>query len=432
MGIANVVSFERGKMIKIILFAVSCFFISVVSTCESDLDCNLGGICNEVTQSCECAKEWTGDDCGTLALLPAEVDNGFQPPTYSSWGGKIISGTSGEYHMYAALMRGKCGLTTWRDTSEIVHAVSYYKPTGPYYAVPSAEVVRPFTHNPTVEKVSSKAASLYVMAHIGCGYGTVTPQHCFNGTTCEFDGEWHCVEFDDEAENNEHEMQTGCDQPHWVGMQTSSSPSGPWTSVTPADESVVITNPNPTEEPWHNPEGSFTNPSIWPFDNGSILLAYSIGCDDCEISPGHKHVGVSYAETWSGPYIDLTPKEPIFPFATEDPCIFVSPETGTFHILTHATAYDTGEWHGVSAHAFAHDPQGPWTVSDTIPYNETIEWSSGDKTIVEKRERPQVIFLNGVPSLLVNGVAPGKNPSPFSPNGYTGDWSYTHVQAIRT
>ena len=58
------------------------------------------------------------------------------------------------------------------------------------------------------------------------------------------------------------------------------------------------------------------------------------------LSPGHKHIGIAYAETWQGPYIDLTPKEPIFPFASEDPCIFVSPETGTFHMLTHATAYD--------------------------------------------------------------------------------------------
>merc|ERR1712150_290270 len=254
-------------------------------------------------------------------------------------------------------------------------------------------------------------------AHIGCGYGTVSPQHCFNGTTCEFDGEWHCVELEDHEKRNDLGMKGGCDGPHWVGMQTSLSPSGPWTSVTPAEEPLVITNPNPDEAPWHNEEGKFTNSSIWPIDN-----------EDCKVSPGHKHIGLVYAETWSRPYIDLTPKEPIFPFASEDPCIFASPETGTFHILAHAT----GDWHGVSAHAFAYDPEGPWIVSDTIPYSKTIEWSSGDVTQVEKRERPQVIFLNGVPSLLVNGIAPGENPFPFSPNGYTGDWSYTHVQAIRT
>merc|ERR1719158_1169746 len=126
----------QGKILKMLTIFVSCFIFSVALACETDLDCSLGGRCNLETKACECSKEWTGDDCGTLALLPAEVDSGFQPPTYSSWGGKIIVGSSGEYHMYAALMRGKCGLKTWKDASEIVHAISYYKPTGPYYAVP--------------------------------------------------------------------------------------------------------------------------------------------------------------------------------------------------------------------------------------------------------------------------------------------------------
>ena len=410
-----------------------CIAISLIVSaaigCETDLDCNLGGICIEDTKTCQCSKEWTGDDCGRLNLLPAELDNGFQPPDSSSWGGKVVEDSSGEYHMYVTVMAGKCGLTTWKSNSEVVHAISNDKPTGPYHAVPPGlPIINPFSHNPTVEHVTTESGEkLYVMAHIGCGGDTVTPKQCFNGTTCDFDdaGDVHCKNGEPMPINLD--LKAGCDNSHWTGMHTSNVIEGPWTSVTPAGEPLVITNPDPEVDPWHHAGGQFTNPSIWPFDNGAILLAYSIDCHNCEIAPGHKHVGIAYAETWSGPYIDLTPKEPIFAFNSEDPCIFVSPETGTYHLIAHAT----GNWHGVSAHAFAYEPRGPWIVADTVPYDKTIHWSDGETTTPQKRERPQVIFLNGVPSLLVNGVEP-KHKSPFSPNGYTGDWTYTHVQAINT
>lgn len=58
--------------IKVLLLVISVAF-----ACETDLDCNLGGRCNENTKSCECSKEWKGDDCSLLDLLPAELDNGY-------------------------------------------------------------------------------------------------------------------------------------------------------------------------------------------------------------------------------------------------------------------------------------------------------------------------------------------------------------------
>ena len=36
---------------------------------------------------------------------------------------------------------------------------------------------------------------------------------------------------------------------------------------------------------------------------------------------GEKPLG-HLGESWSGPYIDLNPKAPIFPYQSEDPCIF--------------------------------------------------------------------------------------------------------------
>ena len=230
----------------------------------------------------------------------------------------------------------------------------------------------------------------------------------------------------------------------WMqGLLTSAALAGPWRSATKPNQTLLIANPNPSRPSWHSTskgngnyaQGSkFTNPSLWPFANGSVLLAYSAGCTNCTTSAGKKHIGVAYGATWAGPYVDLTPDAPIFPFASEDPCIFVSPETGSFHMFAHTDASGEAEkpvvWPHVSAHAFAASPSGPWTVAASPPYTRAIEWETGEVATVRTRERPQVIFLDGKPSLLVNGVSPDVNSTPASPSGFTGDYSYTHIQAI--
>ena len=52
------------------------------------------------------------------------------------------------------------------------------------------------------------------------------------------------------------------------------------------------------------------------------------------------------------------------------------------------------------------------------------------------RRRPQLIFEVGAdgkrtPVALTNGVTPGNSTVPGRAHGYTGDWSYTHVQRVR-
>jgi len=270
-----------------------------------------------------CSTEWTGDDCGTLNLLPAKSENGYRPSPSSSWGGKIVKGKDNTYHLYAAFMLGECAIGSWMNNSVIVHTVSE-NPIGPYREISDVAIVKAFGHKPTVELVkTSSEEDIYLMAHIGCGNETVIPQQC--------DGNKALSNEHPNAEFQSEKSDKTCDNPYWTGLRTSSSPEGPWTSVTPLDQPIFITNPNPEEHPWHKDSTSITNPSMWSFPNGSILLAYSVGCGDCV--SGGKHIGIAYADEWSGPYVDLTPKETIFPYQSEDPCIFVSPETGTFHFL---------------------------------------------------------------------------------------------------
>ena len=52
------------------------------------------------------------------------------------------------------------------------------------------------------------------------------------------------------------------------------------------------------------------------------LSADSTGCANCSVSAGHKHIGLAFGATFAGPFTDLTPHAPVFPFASEDPNIF--------------------------------------------------------------------------------------------------------------
>jgi len=286
----------------------------------------------------------------------------------------------------------------------------------------------------------------FTLAHIGCGQGTKNPMiGCWNGSTCNASWCWapaaplhpnSSVSIRRSIADALPSLTTpvsSCDNPHWAGMMHATSPSGPWTEVTPPSAPMVVDG---GAMAWHPP--FITNPLFWSFENGSVLLAYSTGCPNCTTSKGHKHIGLAFGHTVNGPYIDLTPKEPIFPWASEDPVVWMDTTNNIGHERWHIFAHTdwTGvaedhQWAHVSAHAVASSPLGPWRVTHTPPYDRTIQWDAHPSTHIETRERPQIIFNEkGDPVALSNGVQPGNHSSPWYPQGYTGDWSYTHVQLL--
>lgn len=42
----------------------------------------------------------------------------------SSWGGAVLKGPDGTYHMWAAEMTEHCGIGTWQQNSRLIHATS--------------------------------------------------------------------------------------------------------------------------------------------------------------------------------------------------------------------------------------------------------------------------------------------------------------------
>ncbi len=80
--------------------------------CRSDEDCSLNGKCSVGTGRCKCRPAWKGSRCEQLNLLPPTrgagyrgVDNGHNT---SSWGGAVLKGSDGLYHMWAAEMTEHC------------------------------------------------------------------------------------------------------------------------------------------------------------------------------------------------------------------------------------------------------------------------------------------------------------------------------------
>ena len=127
--------------------------------CTDDADCSYNGACDG--GACVCRSPWRGTRCEVLVRGAVAASSGYQSPrdpalpvtrtNFSSWGGSVLLGDDGIYHMYAAEMLNGCGIDYWEPNSRVVHAVAP-SPSGPF--VYSDEVLAAFAH-----EVSNNRAS---------------------------------------------------------------------------------------------------------------------------------------------------------------------------------------------------------------------------------------------------------------------------------
>eukprot|EP00756_Hemistasia_phaeocysticola_P057004 Hpha_TRINITY_DN33645_c0_g1::TRINITY_DN33645_c0_g1_i1::g.43335::m.43335 len=390
--------------------------VMVAAGCAGDGDC-YGGVCRQ--SGCVCPPSWDGPNCEVLRLRPARANAPglmLLGVATSTWGGDAVQQANGSWDMFAARIASQCGLDTWWPNSEVVRARSRAGPDGPYDLVET--VLRDFAHGPKVLRLRDGTMA---MMHIGCGdESTPLVTGCSNGST--------------PANWTKPTNRSRCNLPGWTGILRADTVGGPWRQMEDKTGHGLCIDGGPGA--WHK-NGGFTNPSIWSYNN-STVLAYSTGCANCS-DAGHKHIGVALGSLGasaggSAAFTDLTPLQPVFPWASEDPSIFRDPDSGYWHILAHRTSSTAGggpSGDAVASHAVAPSPHGPWRIAPVPPYSRNITWDDSSKTHMQKRERPQIIVdRHGTMVALSNGVRPGNAATPMTPQGSTGDWTYTHVQLI--
>jgi hypothetical protein len=145
--------------------------------CVDALGCSLNGECENGV--CVCDGGWEGDDCHLLKLSPA-----FAPPDQaychyndSTWGGSVLKGDDGVYHMYFSEMANNCTLHDYGSVSRVVHATAR-SPLGPFVRQSIALPV--FAHNPQVIRHPDGTLLLF---HIGDTVDPACVSDCRPNTT---------------------------------------------------------------------------------------------------------------------------------------------------------------------------------------------------------------------------------------------------------
>lgn len=358
---------------------VGFILINVVLGCL-DVDCSLNGKCE--SNKCVCYSGWKGPACDVLNLAKSFVLYGND--TTSSWGTSVIKNDGVYFAFVSEFVRG-CSLQQWSPNSRIIRYYSissflfYFSLnrlssrflTGPYSF--DMEVLPPFHHNPTVVKYGEK----FLLYCIGINVNTTI--NCNIGLPGPSPGNY---------ESNVT-MFVSSDMKNWkdYGEVLKGRRKGFWDSDT-------------------------TNPSAC-VDDDRVWLMYR-GCPwKC---PGNEKIGLAVASSFDSLYTRVN-NGPLFEFQAEDPFIWKDLR-GNFHALLHAID-GNGGFHcdpknhsgcDVGRHAFSSNGLN-WTVSKNPAYSTHIEWTDGTVEILNRRERPQLVFDDERnPIMLING-AQGKVPT---------------------
>ena len=97
------------------------------------------------------------------------------------------------------------------------------------------------------------------------------------------------------------------------------------------------------------------------------------------------------------------------PGSWEDPFLWQD-RNGHWHALSHTYTHQPdgpARQNSISGHLFARSLEGPWHVSATEPYNNTVHYADGSSQVFSTMERPKLMFnRDGDPTHITNGVSP--------------------------
>ncbi|MEM9235612.1 MAG: glycoside hydrolase family protein [Verrucomicrobiota bacterium] len=299
----------------------------------------------------------------------------FVSEEWSIWGGSLVKGEDGLYHMFYSRWPKKLGWS-WVTDSEVARAVSK-SPFGPFE---HQEVVLPrrgkkfwdgwCTHNPTVHKFDGKYY-LYHMGNTGGGEIIGHPgKHIIN---------W-------EHRNNQR-----------IGVASADSPAGPWKRF---DKPLI----DVSETDLINDSLVTSNPSVCARPDGGFLFVYKGVGQEFPLPQGGPVVHcVATSESPTGPVKKHDRKIFVVPgerFPAEDPYIWQ--QDGKYRAIV-KRIQTPGDGRRIFSLVHYDSIDGyDWKKGKYFEVsNREITWEDGTVQKLVHLERPQVFIEDGVPVALL-------------------------------
>lgn len=298
----------------------------------------------------------------------------FVSDTFSHWGGSVVQGDEGKYHMLYSRWPKSLGWA-WVTDSEIAHAVSS-SPLGRFRHTSVALPRRGkdkwdgwCTHNPTVHHFDGK----YYLYHMG---------NSGDGEIVGYPGK-HLLNW--QHRNNQR-----------IGVAIASHPAGPWKRLD-APVLDVSSDVNAADALMTS------NPSVCQRPDGKILMVYKAVGKKFPMPNGGPVVHmVAIADKPTGPFRKMP--NPVFTFEgerfpAEDPYIWF--QQGKFRAIVKRIKHE-GKKRVFSLVQYDSIDGIDWRPSKYHEISDrTVTWVDGTKEQFDHLERPQVVVVDGKPIALV-------------------------------
>eukprot|EP00912_Choanoflagellata_sp_UC4_P001691 UC4_evm6s1075 len=179
-----------------------------------------------------------------------------------------------------------------------------------------------------------------------------------------------------------------------IGLAMGDSPFGPWKRF----DAPVFGPCGDATKCWDNLDVSNPTPIIK--DDGNVIFLYK--------GRGRRKqaIGLAFGPL-EGPYVrNSTGLQSAQGLPGEDPWGWIDPSTGVIHALTHSGNGETS----AGGHSYSLD--GIHWKEAEMAYTGKVNWENGSFTVLERRERPQVLLspVNngsfGTPSILFTSAQP--------------------------
>ncbi len=351
--------------------------VDIVAERPVDPTCSYNGDYNAGANTCTCDPGWFGASCQRLHVGPAQVNSGYRPEGFDSWGAAVLlDEETGLYHMWVSQIANHCDITYWARNSMTVHATSV-SPDGPFTYVDDAFPV--MTHEIDVQRGPNGEWIAFFTGGLDQN-GQVGPSEY--GPACDCDPQTQ--------EPLPGECETGASTEPTL-LSIAQSPNGPWS------DPIVIIDPAPL------PDGIDTNFSAAILDDGSLVGLW-------RTYPGASQVHWVTASNYADPstYVFQDDETPLLPppydgftvEGLEDMFVWHAANRGVFHAIFHdmvvppGAAFYDGLGHAYSLDGTTWVYTGEAATSRAVLVDGTVLYSA--------RARPHLIFENGLITHLIS------------------------------